>query len=226
MLLGSQGYCVFQVVEDAWCVSSSWRLRTPVEDPAQTSTITSETSKQTSCVGALASLAFGSGYLTLFAKSFVARELEIMHELYERVMPCAPAVEIVCGIIAELDWFVRSFWPSTMPDTAENSLLSFAQASLQYNYTRPNLTEENVIVIQGGRYALSTLAPRTLYPSRSADDDTAIRCTSRLSTALFRTTRTWSVGWVSALSKTKRNLRQRRYMRTRACWIRLGEVWS
>ena len=82
------------------------------------------------------------------------------------------------------------------------------------------------MVIQGGRYALFTLASCTLYSSRLADDHVAIRCTSRSSTASFRTTRTWSVGWVSAFSKAKTYLCRRRYLRTKACWIRLGGVWS
>ncbi|KAH7099547.1 DNA mismatch repair protein MutS, partial [Auriculariales sp. MPI-PUGE-AT-0066] len=78
----------------------------------------------------------------------VARELEIVHELYERVMPYAPAVESACSIMAELD-----------------CLLSFAQSSLTHAYTRPNMTEDNAIAIQGGRHPLHEQVVDTFIPN-------------------------------------------------------------
>ena len=62
------------------------------------------------------------------------RELEIIHELSEKVLPFAEAISEACDICAELD-----------------CLLCFAEATHQYNYIRPRMSEENVISIKQGR---------------------------------------------------------------------------
>ena len=85
------------------------------------------------------------------------RELEIMHELAEKVLPFSGAISEACDICAELD-----------------CLLCFAEATNQYNYRRPQMSEENVINIKQGRYGalsvdpavLSELSRRRLFGSR------------------------------------------------------------
>jgi len=66
--------------------------------------------------------------------SIIDRELEIIHELAEKVLPFAEAISEACDICAELD-----------------CLLCFAEATHQYNYIRPRMSEENVISIKQGR---------------------------------------------------------------------------
>jgi len=63
------------------------------------------------------------------------RELEIIHELAEKVLPFSEAISEACDICAELD-----------------CLLCFAEAANQYNYRRPQMSEENVVNIKQGRY--------------------------------------------------------------------------
>jgi DNA mismatch repair protein MSH5 len=63
------------------------------------------------------------------------RELEIIHELAESVLPFSEAISEACDICAELD-----------------CLLCFAEATNQYNYRRPQMSEENVTDIKQGRY--------------------------------------------------------------------------
>jgi DNA mismatch repair protein MSH5 len=62
------------------------------------------------------------------------RELEIIHDLAESVIPFAEAMREACDICAELD-----------------CLLCFAEAANLYNYRRPQMSEENVIEIKQGR---------------------------------------------------------------------------
>ena len=65
--------------------------------------------------------------------TIVDRELEIVQELLEEVLKCGEEIETACNVCAELD-----------------CLLSFAAASRQYNYRRPEMVEDNILkVIQG-----------------------------------------------------------------------------
>jgi len=65
--------------------------------------------------------------------TIVDRELEIVQELLEEVLKCDEAIATACDVCAELD-----------------CLLSFAVASRQYNYRRPEMVQENILkVIQG-----------------------------------------------------------------------------
>jgi hypothetical protein len=70
-------------------------------------------------------------------KSDEDRELEIIHDLTEKVLPFSEAISEACDICAELD-----------------CLLCFAEASNLYNYRRPQMSEENVINIKQGRCVL------------------------------------------------------------------------
>lgn len=64
----------------------------------------------------------------------IDREIEIIHDLLEDVMVYETAMTDACDICAELD-----------------CLLSFAEASRAYDYHRPELTEENILIVKGGR---------------------------------------------------------------------------
>jgi DNA mismatch repair protein MSH5 len=73
------------------------------------------------------------------------RELEIIQELAEGVLPFAEAISEACDICAELD-----------------CLLCFSEATNLYNYRRPQMCNENVIKIQQGRYDCSRLLAKSL----------------------------------------------------------------
>ncbi|KAI0297721.1 hypothetical protein BC826DRAFT_1000939 [Russula brevipes] len=76
------------------------------------------------------------------------RELEIIHELAEGVLPFAEAISEACDICAELD-----------------CLLCFAEAASQYNYRRPQMSVENVINIKQGRHPLQEQVVDTFVPN-------------------------------------------------------------
>jgi dsDNA-specific endonuclease/ATPase MutS2 len=92
------------------------------------------------------------------------RELEIIHELAEGVLPFAEAISEACDICAELD-----------------CLLCFAEAASQYNYRRPQMSVENVINIKQGRCAYFRRPAMLLPPDRSFIS-TGTRCRNKSST--------------------------------------------
>jgi hypothetical protein len=81
--------------------------------------------------------AFIVKYRAASLKNEEDRELEIIHDLAERVLPFAEAISEACDICAELD-----------------CLLCFAEAANLYNYRRPQMSSENVINIKQGRCVL------------------------------------------------------------------------
>jgi DNA mismatch repair protein MSH5 len=66
--------------------------------------------------------------------TIVDRELEIVQELLEEVLKCDEVIRTACTVCAELD-----------------CLLSFASASRQYNYRRPEMVQDNILKITQGR---------------------------------------------------------------------------
>ncbi|KAH9980113.1 DNA mismatch repair protein MutS [Lactifluus volemus] len=80
--------------------------------------------------------------------SIIDRELEIIHDLTEKVLPFSEAISEACDICAELD-----------------CLLCFAEASNLYNYRRPQMSEENVINIKQGRHPLQEQTVDTFVPN-------------------------------------------------------------
>jgi len=65
--------------------------------------------------------------------AIVDRELEIVHELSEEIFANLDCIVAAADVCAELD-----------------CLLSFAQASRQYDYCRPEIVDENIIdIVQG-----------------------------------------------------------------------------
>lgn len=69
--------------------------------------------------------------------------MEIIHELAEKVLPFSKPISEACDVCAELD-----------------CLLCFAEATNQYNYSRPQMSEENVINIKQGRYGAFSVIPQ------------------------------------------------------------------
>ena len=70
-------------------------------------------------------------WLTLFV---VDREIEIVQSLLDRIMAYDASILNVLTLCSELD-----------------CLLSFAEASRAYGYTRPTMVEDNVVDIKAGR---------------------------------------------------------------------------
>ena len=68
--------------------------------------------------------------------------MEIIHELAEKLLPFSGAISEACDICAELD-----------------CLLCFAEATNQYSYRRPQMSEENVVNIKQGRYGAFSVIP-------------------------------------------------------------------
>ena len=66
--------------------------------------------------------------------TIVDRELEIIQELLNEVTAHETSVTAACEVCAELD-----------------CLLSLAQASIMNNYVRPEMVQENMFEIIGGR---------------------------------------------------------------------------
>lgn len=60
--------------------------------------------------------------------TIVDRELEIIQELLEEIIPSTGAILATCDVCAELD-----------------CLLSFAGASMMFDYRRPKMVDDNVI---------------------------------------------------------------------------------
>jgi hypothetical protein len=102
------------------------------------------------------------------------RELEIIHELAEKVLPFSGAISEACDICAELD-----------------CLLCFAEATNQYSYRRPQMSEENVFNIKQGRYGAFSVIPQ--YNRSSVADCwfatyTGTHCRNKPSTRSYQTT--------------------------------------
>ena len=81
--------------------------------------------------------------------SIVDREIEIIQKLQSRILVYDEAMGRACDVCAELD-----------------VLLSFAEASLAYDYRRPQMVEESVIDIIGGRYVYVILKAFMRHPTR------------------------------------------------------------
>ena len=80
--------------------------------------------------------AFVAFFLTPSSRHLKDREIEIIHALKERILVYDQAITKACDTCAELD-----------------CLLCFASASTSFNYCRPHMSEENVLLIKRGRYA-------------------------------------------------------------------------
>ncbi|KAF5315435.1 hypothetical protein D9619_007366 [Psilocybe cf. subviscida] len=80
--------------------------------------------------------------------TIVDRELEIIQELLEEVLLCDDLVSSACDVCAELD-----------------CLLSFAEATRVYDYTRPEMVDENMIEIIQGRHPLQERVVDAFVPN-------------------------------------------------------------
>ncbi|CAE6415963.1 unnamed protein product [Rhizoctonia solani] len=81
--------------------------------------------------------------------SYIAdREIEIMEETLNRVLKYDKAIMAVCEAAAEVD-----------------CLFSLSIASWLHNWVKPEMTEENVLEIQGGTHPLQSLLVTTFVPN-------------------------------------------------------------
>ncbi|KIO27058.1 hypothetical protein M407DRAFT_73753 [Tulasnella calospora MUT 4182] len=78
----------------------------------------------------------------------VAREIEIIHGLQEKVLERDTLIKETCDVCAELD-----------------CLLSFATASRLYNWIRPEISEMNILDIKNGRHPLQELCESSFVPN-------------------------------------------------------------
>lgn len=65
---------------------------------------------------------------------FTDREIELVQELLEKILPFNESIVYACDLCAELD-----------------CLLSFAEAAKTYNYRRPRIVDGSIIDIVQGR---------------------------------------------------------------------------
>ncbi|KAH8104687.1 DNA mismatch repair protein MutS [Cristinia sonorae] len=80
--------------------------------------------------------------------AIVDKEIEIIQSLQEKILTFGDTIAKACDICAELD-----------------CLLSLAEASRAYNFTRPRMTEDTVTFIKQGRHPLQELAVDTFVPN-------------------------------------------------------------
>ncbi|KAF8798995.1 hypothetical protein BYT27DRAFT_7177307 [Phlegmacium glaucopus] len=80
--------------------------------------------------------------------TIVDKELEIVQELLEEVLKCDEAIRTACDVCAELD-----------------CLLSFAAASRQYDYRRPEMVQDNILKVIQGRHPLHEQVVDTFVPN-------------------------------------------------------------
>lgn len=76
------------------------------------------------------------------------KEIDILHELQEKVMKYKDLLTLVSSICGELD-----------------SILSLAQAAMTHHWTRPLITDGNIIRIQKGRHPLQELCIAAFIPN-------------------------------------------------------------
>ncbi|KAF3218328.1 MutS protein msh5 [Orbilia oligospora] len=76
------------------------------------------------------------------------KEIDILHELQEKVMKYKDLLTSISSICGELD-----------------SILSLAQAAMTYHWTRPLITEGNIIRIHKGRHPLQELCVAAFIPN-------------------------------------------------------------
>ncbi|KAI0052711.1 hypothetical protein FA95DRAFT_1664395 [Auriscalpium vulgare] len=80
--------------------------------------------------------------------SIVDREIEIIQDLLEKIIIYDEPMSEACTICAELD-----------------CLLCFAMAAEAFDYRRPQMTEENVIIVKQGRHPLQEQVIDTFVPN-------------------------------------------------------------
>ncbi|KAK6500442.1 MutS protein msh5 [Arthrobotrys musiformis] len=76
------------------------------------------------------------------------KEIEILHDLQEKVMKYKDLLVLVSTVCGELD-----------------SVLSLAQAAITHNWTRPLITDGNIIRIHNGRHPLQELCVAAFIPN-------------------------------------------------------------
>jgi len=84
----------------------------------------------------------------------IDREVEIIHQLRIKTLTYSPQLTAASRVLGELDWY-------SPLQNGLTSLLSLAIAAQKYSFTRPFISEENVINIVRGRHPLQELVVST-----------------------------------------------------------------
>ena len=93
----------------------------------------------------------------------------ISREVHAQVSESTSALSTVGDILAELDWYVRMRTNGGMHDESQRfSLLALAAASKTYDFSRPTLTDENILIISNGRHPLQELVVDQFIPNSVA----------------------------------------------------------
>lgn len=80
--------------------------------------------------------------------AIVDREIELVQELLEKIIPFHDSISSICEVCAELD-----------------CLLAFAEAARSFNYRRPQMVEGSIISIVQGRHPLQELVVDAFVPN-------------------------------------------------------------
>ncbi|KAI6030817.1 DNA mismatch repair protein MutS [Pisolithus orientalis] len=80
--------------------------------------------------------------------SIVDREIELVQELLEKIVPFHDSIMNICDVCAELD-----------------CLLAFAEAARSFNYRRPRMVEGSIMDIVQGRHPLQELVADAFVPN-------------------------------------------------------------
>jgi DNA mismatch repair protein MSH5 len=84
----------------------------------------------------------------------IDREVEIIHQLRIKTLTYSPQLTAASRVLGELDWYSPF-------ENGLTSLLSLAITAQKYSFTRPFISEENVINIVRGRHPLQELVVST-----------------------------------------------------------------
>ncbi|KAF3913411.1 hypothetical protein ABW20_dc0109215 [Dactylellina cionopaga] len=94
------------------------------------------------------------------------REIEILHELQEKVMRYKDLLIACSNICGELDRYQDlNYNRSIFRINDLKSILSLAQAATYYKWVRPLITDSNVIRIRNGRHPLQELCVSAFIPN-------------------------------------------------------------
>ncbi len=86
----------------------------------------------------------------LMKTSLIDKEIEIVHELGQQVLKREDMLNAASDVCGELDRYAQE--PQKVRGSIDrSSLLALAQGARMYKFSRPHITESNVIDIKAGR---------------------------------------------------------------------------
>lgn len=93
------------------------------------------------------------------------REIELIHELQMLVLEHEKMLFECVRVCSELDWCVSTSLCSVQISLTYISLMSLAESAARYKYTRPAISQENVVEIIQGRHPLQELCVAAYVPN-------------------------------------------------------------